>query len=133
MENNQYKVFRSIWFWWVLTTVLYLGLNPFMDGNHGILGYVGGFVGLFVPYGYFSSFLFLASPLSGISVVFFIFAMISLEKMIKIHNLSLVKKILFNLVALMIITAIVDLIRDTPFYSWHIFIQGSISGIFSSI
>lgn len=135
-ENNKNKrtILKSIWFWWILTTVVYLILNT---GNSTISDRVAGFFGLFVPYGFLSLFVAFAEPigtlLTIVSVIFFIFAMRWSNKIINKESNSTVKAILMSLFALLIITMVVDLIRGTPFYSWQILFTGGPQHLMSGL
>lgn len=129
MNKYKYIVFRSLWFWWFLTTAIYLIFNtqgyPPQEGASSMLGYVAGFVGLFVPFGFMSLILFFVNALTWVGLAAFIGLMLSAEKILMGRNLGLGEKIFFNLLALLIITIIVDLIRGTAFQSFIIFSKGA--------
>lgn len=124
MQNTK---FRSLWFWWFLLTAIYLLFNaigyPAGDGNIVPLGYIAGAVGLFVPFGFMSLFL-LMSPVTWLSIPVFLISMWYGEKQLKEKNYSYGKKVLMNLLLLLIITILVDFARMTPFASWLIFLGG---------
>lgn len=97
-------------------------LNGYEVG--GILGYVFGFVGLFVPYGLFSLTAFvLFAPMAFASLAFFFIAMVYASRYLNKSNDSLGIRILKNLLVLLVITFLVDIIRFTPFASWAIFLD----------
>ena len=89
------------------------------------LGYIAGFVGLFVPYGLKSLILFIANPLALVSLIVFIILMIFISRRLNRGNFNLSKRILLNLLILLVLTTVVDLIRGTAFMSWIIFFQGA--------
>lgn len=130
-HKNKHFTLTSIWFWWLLLTVLYSALSiifhvPAIDHyphGAGFIGYVIGFIGLFVPYGPLSIFYFLVSPLSWVSFAFFLYAMFYAEKKLGKAGLTPWKRILMNIFALLLITTMVDIIRPTPFESWQIFLN----------
>ncbi len=126
MNENKFAIFRSVWFWWLLTTAVYviLGLSRFPGNTPSPLGYIAGFLGLFVPYGLMSLILFF-SPLAWFSLVVFIILMIFADRKLNRGNFSLGKRILLNLLILLVLTTLVDLIRGTAFVSWIIFFQGA--------
>ena len=115
----------SLSFWWLSLTILYVGLGllfnvPTSDSHGaGIIGYVIGFIGLFVPYGMAS----ITYPLSWISIPFVIFAIISVERELRKSTLSPLTKILVNLIVLLVLTAVADGFRAMPFESWSIFLN----------
>lgn len=58
IQQTHLPFYTKLWFWWVLLTAIYLGL--FFSGSLGSdtstsLGYITGFIGLFVPIGLFTS------------------------------------------------------------------------------
>lgn len=132
MQAQKYTWFRSIWFWWLITTSLYIILVTQghaltnTQGNATLLDYIAGFIGLFVPYGVNSLILFFFSPLSWISLLFFIVAMSRVEKYLNTRQASFSRKIIYNFLALMLLTVIVDIIRHTPFESWRIFFNDTL-------
>ena len=121
------KIWSSIWFWWFLTTVIYIVFNfsGYPSSTTSLLGYVAGFVGLFFPYGWASSILLILSPFSWISVVVFLILMFMAEKELNRKNYGLRKRILINFLILLFLTTAVDLIRGTFFQSWFIFLSGA--------
>jgi len=124
---NKNGLLGYLWVWWGITTAVYLLFNyaHYPNAHASILGYVAGFVGLFVPYGALS-FLLLFTPQGMFSVVVFIIAMFVLQGYLNKQNYSLEKSILMNLLTLFILTTIVDIIRGTAFQSWIIFLNGSV-------
>ena len=64
------------------------------------------------------------SPLGLISFVVFLFSMIYANKYISNLQVKTVWKIMLCLLALLVITTIVDLVRGTPFASWKILFYG---------
>jgi hypothetical protein len=125
-NQNRKTILSSIWFWWVLTTIIYLifNLSHYPGNTPSLLGHIAGFVGLFVPYGMLSSILFL-SPFSWISAVVFLFLMFRAEKELNAKNYNLSKRILINLLILLLLTIAVDAMRGTFFQSWVIFFKGA--------
>jgi hypothetical protein len=127
MQNT---IFRSLWFWWFLLTAIYLLFNAAgypTGGDHDILlGYVAGAVGLFVPFG-FLSLLLLMSPTTWLSIPVFLISMWYGEKKLKEKNYSYGKKVLMNLLVLLMITILVDFARMTPWASWSIFLGGGLN------
>ncbi len=88
------------------------------------------FIGLFVPYGPMSSFLFLGIAENDYRsvyslVAFFVFVGI-LNKFFNKKDFSLGGRILINLLVLLILTAMVDLIRSSAFDSWELFLKSAI-------
>lgn len=132
MNEKLFVIFRSIWFWWFLTTSVYVGLGRL--GYPGItptfLGYIAGFLGLFVPYGLISLLLFFISLLAWVSLIIFIILMIFTDQRLNKQNFNLGKRILLNLLTLLALTTLVDFIRGTAFESWIIFFQGKHSHYF---
>ncbi|PIP86908.1 hypothetical protein COW81_03100 [Candidatus Campbellbacteria bacterium CG22_combo_CG10-13_8_21_14_all_36_13] len=127
MNNTKHKVFESIWFWWFLFTLIYTILN--FSGSLGLPlplgGYVMGFFGLFVPFGLWSSFLLVALHVPSIVALFvFIGLMIFANKKLKTKEIVLWKRILINLLILLLITTLVDFMRGTFFESWKIMFSG---------
>ena len=88
------------------------------------LGYIAGFFGLFVPYGLASLILFI-SPLTWVSLVFFVLSMIFTDRKLNKANLGFGKRILLNLLILLALTTLIDEIRGTPLASWIIFFSGA--------
>jgi len=126
--NNDHKIFRSLWFMWLVTTGLYIILTLVggLSETPSPIGHITGFVGLFVPYGLLSLIL-LMSPYTWASLVVFILFMVFVEKYLNTLNISFEKRLLLNLLALLILTFAVDGIRQTPLESWRIFIHGAYS------
>jgi len=125
MNQNQWVIFRSIWFWWVVTTVFYLALSIYLSPDTPTpLGYIPGFIGLFVPYGFLSFPLFFLSPFPWLSLVIFIVLMGKVERKLNKQNFSLSKRIFLNLLILLLLTVMVDFVRGTAFQSWVIFFNG---------
>lgn len=133
METNQkWAILGSIWFWWICTTFLYLALNFFGYPDLGYpkeqvatpIAYIAGFVGLFVPYGLMSLPLFF-NPLGWVSLMVFLISMFLVDRGFNKQNFGLSKRIILNLLVLLVLTAVVDLIRLTPFQSWMIFFKGT--------
>jgi ABC-type bacteriocin/lantibiotic exporter with double-glycine peptidase domain len=79
-----------------------------------------------VPFGLFSLLSFL-TPLGVISFVVFLGIMIITDKVLASRNYSLGKRILLNLIALLVITQVIDFVRATPLESWNIFLNGGSS------
>ncbi len=125
MNENKWGLFKSIWIWWGFTTFVYLLLSKsgYLVSLPSTMGYVTGFIGLFVPYGFLSLITFL-SPFGWISLIIFLALMIYIERKLNKQNFSLTKRIFLNLLALLVLTTIVDFIRLTPFASWFIFFHG---------
>ena len=123
------KILRSLWFWWILTTAIYillyilLKIAGYPEGVATPLGHVAGFIGLFVPYGLLSAFL-LFSPASLISVIVFLILMTWADRKFNRQNSGLGKRILLNLITLLVLTTLVDTVRLTFFQSWIIFFKG---------
>jgi hypothetical protein len=133
VSKNKWTIFRSIWFWWFVTTAIYVALSIAFPSGATVptfIGYTKGAVGLFVPYGILSIILFvlpgITMLLSIISVIFFIFTMYWINKKLNKKNYSLLEAILINLLVLLIITTLVDFIRLTPLASWRIFLHGGL-------
>jgi len=130
LNQGKSKILYSIWFWWIFTTVLYLFVI-FLGNLANNIGFFSfwdhtvGFIGLFVPYGMISAILFLSSLLSWLSLILFLIAMILVEKFLNKKNYNLKKRILINLLVLLILTFIVDAIRGTYLESWKIFLEGT--------
>jgi len=119
-NNTVANFYGSIWFWWIFTTIIYILLGS-------PTGYITGFIGLFVPYGRLSLIVMELLPVfSIISLIFFVVSMILIDKLLKRVNILLYKRILLNLLALFIITMVVDFLRFTPFGSIDIFLNGGI-------
>ena len=128
MNEKQFAIFRSIWFWWLLTTSVYVffGLLSIPGSTPTLLGHIVGFLGLFVPYGLVSLALFMfIGPLSLFSLIVFVVIMVFADRRLNKENFSFGKRILLNLLILLALTTLVDLIRYTPFVSWIIFFQGA--------
>lgn len=135
-SNTVINFFGSIWFLWIFTTVIYILLEPQSVEmlNPNLAGYITGFVGLFVPYGPLSLYVAMFLPvLTIVSLVFFVIAMLLIDKKLKKRNFPLYKKILLNLFALFIITMIVDIIRGTLFGSIIVFLNGGTLGLPASM
>jgi hypothetical protein len=126
LVKTQNKIFYSIWFWWIFTSAIYYIFN--ILGYPGeaptFFGHIAGFVGLFVPYGATSSVLFMA-PFAWISLFAFAYLMYIAERDLSKKNYSLLKRILLNLLILLILTTVVDALRGTFFKSWDIFFRGA--------
>lgn len=161
MKFLQSKI-GSIWFWWILLTIIYALFNAFgypvdqsemkyelvgqsdgvtyEDGDFreitfgtyfaqhpvdGILTISASIVGIFVPYGAASLMVFIISFLSWISAVVFLLLMFVANKKLSQLNIGILRKVLLILAILMVLTMIVDLIRETPFVSWSILFHAS--------
>ncbi len=127
MNNWRLSIYKSIWFCWLLTTLIYVVLAFLGYPKTEIatpLGYVAGFVGLFVPYGLASLILF-ANPFTWISLLVFLILMFCADRELKRKSYSLVTAILINLLLLLIITIIIDWFRQTPLASWTVFLHGA--------
>ncbi len=131
MNKNKWAVFQSIWFCWFILTALYIILNiaGYPNTVPSTMGYIAGFIGLFVPYG-LPSLILMITPYSWVSLAVFHLAMFWINRRLKGKNLGLGKRIVLNLLALLILTIIVDLIRLTPFESWRIFFNGAMRNYF---
>ena len=123
------KILRSLWFWWILTTAIYillyilLQIAGYPKGVATPLGHVTGFIGLFVPYGLLSAIL-LFSPASLVSVIVFLILMTWADRKFNRQSSGLGKRILLNLITLLVLTTLVDTVRLTFFQSWIIFFKG---------
>lgn len=116
----------SFWFWFLISTLAYLILGLVsLNGQVTPLSHVAGLVGLFVPFG-FMSLILLMTPLGWVSVVLFFVSGYLFSKWLNQQNYSLGKKIVLIFVALLVLTTLVDLVRQTPFASWKIFIDGKL-------
>lgn len=80
-------------------------------------------IGLFVPFGLLSLFMF-ATPLGWLGLVVFVGTMIYANKYITTTNVSTNKKIALIFLALFLITLAVDFARGTPFGSFNILFNG---------
>lgn len=114
------KLLGSIWFWWVILTVIYITTTVF---NIGPFSFIGRIVGLFVPFGILSLFTFV-TVFGWLGLLVFIFSIIYANKRLNTLNVTLPKKIALIFAALFIITFITDLARLTPFASIMISIGG---------
>ncbi len=94
------------------------------------------FIGVFVPFGAASVLLLVMSmasmngdmgPLMAIPVFFIL--MFVAHKVLKKYEMSPRKKIAVILIALILITMVVDYVRDTPFESWKILMHGSVQDV----
>ncbi len=126
--NIQNK-YNTLWAWWIYTTIAYVLLtlmfnfpdpDQYMEGTP--LGYLFGFIGLFVPYGVIS----VALMMSWVSFLAFFPIMYFMEKSLRAQKYTTTQRILINLLALLLITIVVDFIRMTPFFSWAIFFSGGV-------
>jgi len=121
------KTIKSIWFWWILTTIIYILLYLISSVGFGptgdVAGMIGGFVGLFVPFGILSLITFF-NPLGWLSMAIFIVLMVFIDRNLNKLDLSLGFRILINLLFLLVLTTIVDFVRCSPFASWEIFFSG---------
>jgi len=107
-------------------TLLYLITSAIVYHNeatyaYSYLAHAAVFFGLFVPYGFLSWLLMFYNLLS---IPIFFLTMFYAEWTLNKENVSLGKRILFNLIALLLITIVIDLVRFTPFASWNIFFSG---------
>lgn len=127
------KIFQSIWFYWVVLTVIYLTFNIMGYPNNASvgqpMGHVAGAIGLFVPFGLLSLF-YLLEPEAWLSIPVFFGSMFYVDKKLKEKNYGFIKSLLISLLVLLIITTLVDFARMTPFASWHIFIKGGTKIVF---
>ncbi len=126
-NQNQYPLFRSLWVWWLFTSLLYLVFNALhwiKEGDGTPLGHLGGFIGLFVPYGWVSLIVSIM-PMGLVSIVVFFILMFIIDIAFSQWNLTLGRRILYNLIALLLLTILVDAIRGTFFQSWVIFFKGA--------
>lgn len=128
-DQKQNMFNKSVWFWWIFTTCIYLviGFFQFPANQVGLstyLTHIQGFVGLFVPFGMQSFTLLLVSPFSWFSLIIFLASMAYTESFLKKQNYNFRKRILINLLILLVLTFVVDIIRGTPFASWMIFLNG---------
>lgn len=120
------KILGSIWFWWAITTIAYVLLFQFHNSPSAladILFMCARVIGLFVPFGLLSLFMF-ATPFGWTGLAVFVGTMIYANKKIAPSSFSLGKKILVIFVALFLITMATDLARGTPFGSFNILING---------
>ncbi len=129
--NIQNK-YNTLWAWWIYTTIAYVLLalifnfhvsDNYMGGTP--IGYLFGFVGLFVPYGVLSV-MSLMVLLSFVSFIPFLLIMDFAVENLRVKNYSTTQRILSNLLVLLLITMAVDCIRMTPFVSWTIFFDGGV-------
>ncbi len=123
------KILSNIWFWWVLLTILYINLDSIylVDGVFiPFWSKFAGFIGLFVPFG-MVSFLYsmLVFPFGIASVIIFILFAKRFQKWLDTKNYGLVKNIFLIFVTLLFLTAVVDMVRLTPFKSFEIFKSGN--------
>lgn len=118
--------FSSFWFWFLILTLIYLVLSMVaLNGQVTPLSHIAGFVGLFVPFGFMSLFL-LITPLGLVSVILFFVSGYFFSKWLDQQNYSLGKKVIIIFIALLALTTLVDIVRQTPFASWQIFIDGKL-------
>jgi hypothetical protein len=127
LTQDQQKTLQPIWLWCIFTTLIYFAFNisgyP-MERISSPLGYIAGFVGLFVPYGISS--LILLFSLSGLaSLGFFILFMYLIERGLRQIDINFYLRILINFLVLLLLTIMVDFIRGTPLESWTIFFNGA--------
>lgn len=121
--------FSRLWVTWLTLTILYTLFNfaGFLkEGHSSTLGYVTGFVGLFVPLGPISSFLILSLPLV---IPIIMIGLFFGEKWARPWRLSFWKSISYNLIVLLLITIAADFARLTPFASFWIFFRGALPHI----
>lgn len=124
------KMLGSIWFWWGLTTIMYVTIDYYLDPTIYLkqplelsLDMFGRVIGLFVPFGLRSLFMFV-TPFGWLGLAVFIATMVYGNKYISASNVSLCKKIAFIWVALFLITFAVDFARGTPLGSFDILFNG---------
>jgi len=126
------KLFRSIWFWWIFLSVIYIvlyisGILPESSYRASVVfpyNHIAAFIGLFVPYGLASSWLFVFAPIQSIiSAILFGMMMVTSSKYIR-RTKSTIVAIALCLISLLIITTVVDFVRMTPFASWRILMEG---------
>lgn len=116
----------SFWYWFLISTLIYLILSIVaLNGKVTLLSHIAGFVGLFVPFGFTSLFL-LMTPLGWVSVILFFVSGHFFSKWLNQQNYSLNKKIIMIFLALLVLTTLVDIVRQTPFASWQILMDGKI-------
>ena len=120
------KYLKTIWFWWILLTIIYSFLSlSLLDG--GLLGRLTGFIGLFVPFGPLSVLVFfIGLPLSLISVLVFFGGAYLFQKWLSKKTFSTFTTFLIILIALFVFTFLTDIARGTYFAGFKIFLDGRI-------
>ena len=93
--------FRSIWWCWIIVTVIYIIFTlPLSDL---VPSPIVGFVGLFAPYGFLSILYFVFNIYYNIAALFiFIVGMVVTHKYINNINISLGKMVIINLLILLL-------------------------------
>lgn len=129
--NNKVSFLKSIWFWWIILTIIYIPLYlNYLDKSHveTIGGHVAGLVGLFVPFGLLGLIWALVTlPLSLISIIIFFGGAYLFQKWFSKKNVNLFFSIVIIFIALFVLTFLTDFARGTGMESWNIFINGKIS------
>lgn len=116
----------SFWFWYLTSTLVYLLLSMVaLNGEVTLLSYVAGFVGLFVPFGLMSLIL-LTTPFGWAGVILFFVCGHFFSKWLNQQNLPFTKKVFLIFLALLLLTTLVDFVRQTPLASWRILIDGEL-------
>ena len=115
MEHKE-PIYYRFWFSWVVLTLLYLGL-----GDIPIFAFL---VGLFVPFGFFNTMLSLSikGVLTFPLLILSLYYADSVARTLQITNPF--KKLVFNLVWLLILTLVVDLILSYGWQSLYLFLNG---------
>lgn len=131
MTLSREKYLGSIWFWWFITTTIYVTIDfinpPSIFARAEpltlVLDIIARVLGLFVPFGLLSLFSLL-SPFGWLGLIAALVGLMYANKHLRATQMSLGKKIGLIFLALFLITFVSDLARFTPFGSFKILING---------
>ncbi len=120
MENqnsNHNSKLYNIWLWWIGLTVLYLLTQILLKNlafGPDVTRIIIGFIGLFVPIGYLSFMgLWIGAAYSWVALPVLLLFLYAAARVQRSLHLNRSLNIIYNLVALLILTLITDLII------WH--------------
>ncbi len=122
----------SLWFWWLITTLVYIGLQfsgllKSEGGGASPLSYAHGFLGLFVPFGVWNGIAVLQTFFGWglLAVALFIVMVFGGDTLISRYGVtSGTTKVFYNLLVLLILTLLVDVIFYGGWQSWTWFTYG---------
>lgn len=127
------RFFAKFWVWWLMLTAVYVGLcflggldNP---GTGTMLGYLTGFVGMFVPFGMLSILFLPSNPLTLFIFLILIFLSIFNGVIICRFGLSAKQEILLNLAVLFVLTLLADISIYGEWNSLKILSEGGVRGV----
>lgn len=120
------KYYTNIWWlWFGLTAIYFFGFSMGLF-NPGSLGYVIGFIGLFVPIGLFTGIALIFSYAGIIGLPILLIIIHQEHRFSKRSTLNDMQKLGLALLTLFIITTVIDFTYFHSWASWNSFIAGTI-------